>query len=99
MAPCLTFIEKWVDDIANAGGSLYCFHLEATCMLRVFFHTNGKLLTQQPANPLPLIQKIHDRKMKAGVAISPDTPSSAVTDEVGNAADMILVMTVYPGTH
>ena len=35
--------------------------------------------------------------MKAGVAISPDTPSTAVTDEVGNAADMILVMTVYPG--
>ncbi|KAJ2986389.1 hypothetical protein NUW54_g9788 [Trametes sanguinea] len=22
--------EKWVDDIADAGGSLYCFHLEAT---------------------------------------------------------------------
>jgi hypothetical protein len=22
---------KWVDDIADAGGSLYCFHLEATC--------------------------------------------------------------------
>lgn len=36
--------------------------------------------------------------MKAGVAISPDTPSSAITDEVANAADMLLVMTVYPGT-
>ncbi|KAI5123769.1 hypothetical protein M0805_000358 [Coniferiporia weirii] len=71
--------EKWVDDIANAGGSLYCFHIEAT------------------SAPLPLIQKIHGRGMKAGVAISPDTPSSAVTDEVGGAADMILVMTVYPG--
>ena len=35
--------------------------------------------------------------MKAGVAISPDTPSTAVTDDIGNAADMILVMTVYPG--
>lgn len=35
--------------------------------------------------------------MKAGVAISPDTPSSAITDEVGAAADMLLVMTVYPG--
>ena len=35
--------------------------------------------------------------MKAGVAISPDTPSSAVTDEIAEAADMILVMTVYPG--
>ena len=35
--------------------------------------------------------------MKAGVAISPDTPSTVVTDEIGAAADMILVMTVYPG--
>lgn len=35
--------------------------------------------------------------MKAGVAISPDTPSVAITDEVGAAADMLLVMTVYPG--
>ncbi|KAL5534166.1 hypothetical protein ACEPAG_627 [Sanghuangporus baumii] len=71
--------EKWVDDVANAGGALYCFHLEAT------------------NEPLSLIQKIHERGMKAGVAISPDTPSTVVSDEVGNAADMILVMTVYPG--
>ncbi|KAL5495187.1 RPE1 [Sanghuangporus weigelae] len=71
--------EKWVDDVANAGGALYCFHIEAT------------------NEPLPLIQKIRERGMKAGVAISPDTPSTAVSDEVGNAADMILVMTVYPG--
>jgi len=35
--------------------------------------------------------------MKAGVAISPDTPSTAINDEVGNLADMLLVMTVYPG--
>lgn len=35
--------------------------------------------------------------MKAGIAISPDTPSTAITDEVGQAADMVLVMTVYPG--
>ncbi|KAI0715312.1 ribulose-5-phosphate 3-epimerase [Earliella scabrosa] len=71
--------EKWVDDIADAGGSLYCFHLEAT------------------NDPLSIIDHIHERKMKAGVAISPDTPSSAVTDEIAEAADMILVMTVYPG--
>ncbi|KAF9040507.1 ribulose-5-phosphate 3-epimerase [Panaeolus papilionaceus] len=71
--------EKWVDDIADAGGSLYCFHLEAT------------------DDPLSLIGKIHGRNMKAGVAISPDTPSTAITDAVGTAADMLLVMTVYPG--
>ncbi|KAJ7125685.1 ribulose-5-phosphate 3-epimerase [Mycena crocata] len=71
--------EKWVDDIADAGGALYCFHLEAT------------------TDPLSVIKLIRDRNMKVGVAISPDTPSTAITDEVANAADMLLVMTVYPG--
>eukprot|EP00914_Ancora_sagittata_P027984 GHVO01054878.1.p1 GENE.GHVO01054878.1~~GHVO01054878.1.p1 ORF type:complete len:153 (+),score=15.70 GHVO01054878.1:29-460(+) len=71
--------EKWVNDIADAGGSLYCFHIEAT------------------SDPLSLITAIHDRNMKAGVAISPDTPSTAITDEIGREADMLLVMTVYPG--
>lgn len=37
--------------------------------------------------------------MKAGVAISPDTPSQAISEEVGTAADMLLVMTVYPGRY
>jgi len=54
-------------------------------------------LTQPLDNPVALIDKIHKRSMKAGVAISPDTPSTAITDEVANAADMLLVMTVYPG--
>ncbi|KAJ7103635.1 ribulose-5-phosphate 3-epimerase [Mycena belliarum] len=71
--------EKWVNDIADAGGALYCFHLEAT------------------ADPLSVIRAIRARNMKVGVAISPDTPSTAITDEVANAADMLLVMTVYPG--
>ncbi|KAK7064312.1 Ribulose-5-phosphate 3-epimerase [Favolaschia claudopus] len=70
---------KWVNDIADAGGSLYCFHLEAT------------------DDPLSVIKAIRERNMKVGVAISPDTPSTAVTDDVANAADMLLVMTVYPG--
>ncbi|KAI6007248.1 ribulose-5-phosphate 3-epimerase [Pisolithus albus] len=71
--------EKWVGDIAAAGGSLYCFHIEAT------------------SDPLSLIKAIHDKNMRAGVAISPDTPSTAITSEIGTAADMLLVMTVYPG--
>ena len=37
--------------------------------------------------------------MRAGVAISPDTPSDAISEEVGEAADMLLVMTVYPGSY
>ncbi|KAF9452590.1 ribulose-5-phosphate 3-epimerase [Macrolepiota fuliginosa MF-IS2] len=71
--------EKWVDDIADAGGALYCFHYEAS------------------SDPLALIHAIHQRGMKAGIAISPDTPSTAITDDIGTTADMLLVMTVYPG--
>jgi len=71
--------EQWVDAIADAGGKLYCFHIEAT------------------SDPISLINTIHGKGMKAGVAISPDTPSTAIVDEVGNLADMLLVMTVYPG--
>ncbi|KAJ3550950.1 hypothetical protein NM688_g4965 [Phlebia brevispora] len=70
---------KWVNDIADAGGALYCFHIEAT------------------SDPISLIHAIHERKMRAGVAISPDTPSTAIKDEVAEIADMLLVMTVYPG--
>ena len=86
--------EKWVDAVADAGGALYCFHIEATGESSRFAPVAS--LTHSE-NPIPLIETIHKRKMKAGVAISPDTPSSAITDEIGNAADMLLVMTVYPG--
>ncbi|RXW22910.1 hypothetical protein EST38_g2927 [Candolleomyces aberdarensis] len=73
--------EQWVDDVAEAGGALYCFHIEAA------------------SDPIALIHTIHKRNMKAGVAISPDTLSTAITDEIGNLADMLLVMTVYPGSN
>ena len=53
---------------------------------------------RRTADPLSIIDSIRERNMKAGVAISPDTPSTAITDEIAEAADMLLVMTVYPGT-
>lgn len=49
------------------------------------------------ADAVSLIETIREKNMRAGVAISPDTPSTAITDEIGNLADMLLVMTVYPG--
>jgi len=49
------------------------------------------------SDAISLIKTIHGKGMKAGVAVSPDTPSTAIVDEVGNLADMLLVMTVYPG--
>jgi ribulose-phosphate 3-epimerase len=42
-------------------------------------------------------KSIHEHGMRAAVAINPGTPASAITDEVAAVADMILVMTVWPG--
>ena len=47
-------------------------------------------------NPLKCIEMIHARSKKAGIAISPDTPVSAI-EEYLDAVDMVLVMSVYPG--
>ncbi|EUC65305.1 ribulose-5-phosphate 3-epimerase [Rhizoctonia solani AG-3 Rhs1AP] len=71
--------ERWVDDIAAAGGASYTFHYEAT------------------NDHMDIIEMIHEHNMRAGIAISPDTPSTVITDEIANAVDMILVMTVNPG--
>jgi len=72
---------RWVEPIAKAGGASYTFHMEASS-----------------AEDAPqLIKKIHSFNMKAGVAISPGTPSTVITDEIAEAADMLLVMTVVPG--
>ncbi|KAG6851204.1 hypothetical protein H0H93_015214 [Arthromyces matolae] len=89
--------EKWVNDIADAGGALYCFHIEATSEHRCVSAALCDVFDKSADDAMSLIHAIHQRKMKAGVAISPDTPSTAITDEIGEAADMLLVMTVYPG--
>ncbi|MBW0558914.1 hypothetical protein O181_098629 [Austropuccinia psidii MF-1] len=78
---------RWISDVAEAGGASYTFHLEA-CL-------------QQPNSkdhdPLAIIDQIHASGMSAGVAVSPETPSNQITDEIGQRADLLLVMTVRPG--
>lgn len=91
---------QWVNDVAEAGGKSYTFHIEATGpgrttpssipteRLRAYFNTE---------KALPVIDQIHAAGMRCGVAVSPQTPSTAITDEIGEKADMLLVMTVHPG--
>ncbi|CAD6576324.1 MAG: RIBULOSE-phosphate 3-epimerase, partial [Tremellales sp. Tagirdzhanova-0007] len=60
----------------------------------------GKLYTfhyEAAQNPSEVIDLIHSHLMLAGLAISPETPSSAITDSLGNSVDHLLVMTVRPG--
>ncbi|KAI5478167.1 hypothetical protein MNV49_005431 [Pseudohyphozyma bogoriensis] len=73
---------KWVKDVADAGGKSFTFHIEALA---------------QPERAHEIVDAIHATGMRAAVAISPDTPSSAITDKLGNSVDMLLVMTVVPG--
>ncbi|KEI40388.1 uncharacterized protein L969DRAFT_48429 [Mixia osmundae IAM 14324] len=72
---------RWVKDVAEAGGKSYTFHLEATGSERA----------------LDCVKAIKQHGMRAAMAISPNTPSSAIEDRVGRELDMILVMTVEPG--
>lgn len=44
-----------------------------------------------------LVDLIHANNMRSAVAISPSTPSSAISDSLGQKVDMLLVMTVVPG--
>lgn len=48
------------------------------------------------ANIGDTLRKIREQGCKSGLAINPDTPVDAVRDII-NLADMLLVMTVYPG--
>ena len=73
--------ELWVERIHRAGASSITFHLEAT------------------ADPLALVTRIK-REMsgcKCGIAIKPDTPVSALSQDILVLLDMVLVMTVEPG--
>jgi len=60
----------------------------------------GKLYTfhyEATSDPKSVIDLIHEHKLLAGLAISPQTPASVITPELANAADLLLVMTVHPG--
>ena len=43
------------------------------------------------------IEMIHDCGKKAGLSIKPETPVSAVSDELLKSLDLVLIMTVQPG--
>ncbi len=81
-------------EVAKAGGKLYTFHLEAT---RPSLSPSLTLLNPPPENPSEMVDLIHSHSMLAGLAISPETPSSSITDTLGNSVDLLLVMTVRPG--
>ena len=73
---------QWVQDIADAGGDQYTFHLEAA-------QAAGTDVTE-------LCNTIRAAKMKVGIAIKPGTPAGSLAPYTANI-DMVTVMTVEPG--
>lgn len=71
----------------------------ADSLLDLFIEAGATSLTIHPESGPHLhrtLQRIRDRGLKAGIALSPGTPI-AVLDAVGDMVDLILVMTVNPG--
>lgn len=75
--------SQWAADIAKAGGSRYTFHLEA--------------VDTDDLDVVGVCKCIRDHGMQVGVAIKPATPIEALS-QVISLVDMVLVMTVEPGT-
>ena len=73
--------EEWVEDIKEAGGDQFTFHIESIA-------TRG--------DPKNLIAQIKAAGMRVGMALKPGTPPEAVEGLVP-LVDMVLVMTVEPG--
>ncbi len=48
------------------------------------------------ADPVPVLRKIREAGRKAGIALNPETPVSALQPCVGEC-DLVLVMSVHPG--
>jgi len=80
----VTHPHQWVDDMAAAGANFFTFHVEAE--------------SEQGAGQdhMALINKIKSKGMKAGMAVKPGTPASALYPYL-DVLDLVLVMTVEPG--
>lgn len=59
----------------------------------ITFHAEA---VEQTSDRTDLIEKIHASGAKAGIAINPETPLSAVDDVIADV-DMLLIMSVHPG--
>ncbi|MCL1944662.1 MAG: ribulose-phosphate 3-epimerase [Firmicutes bacterium] len=73
--------ERITAAIAEAGADMISFHIESTDREYV----------------VPMLRDIKRRKLKAGLAISPDTSIKVLTNCL-DSLDYIILMSVYPGS-
>lgn len=71
----------YIPTVAALGGKTYIFHIEACASEKQVYE---------------LIERIRQYKMQPAIALSPETPISAVLQYV-NKLERVVIMTVHPG--
>jgi ribulose-phosphate 3-epimerase len=100
--PNITFGHKLVADVRPFSKLPFDVHLMTNCPDRHiadFAKAGADLITihlEAAVHIHRILGAIHERGKKAGIAIVPSTPVSALT-EILPIADLVLVMTVNPG--
>ena len=100
--PNISFGFPVIKQVRALTGKTLDVHLmivEPDRYIQCFAETGANVLTVQAEACVHLhrtLQMIHAAGMKAGVALNPHTPLSAI-EEVLEDIDMVLVMTVNPG--
>ena len=102
--PNLSFGADLVAAIRKSTKLIFDVHLMITDPMKYipnFIKAGADIITfhyESTNEPEAILKYLHDHEIRAGVAISPDTPASAVIPLVeAGLCDMILVMTVEPG--
>ena len=100
--PNISFGPDLVSSIRKCTGLFFDVHLMIKRPERYidrFVKAGADIITvhyEACENPLSVIHQIHSYEMKAGIAISPNTPVDVLLPLV-NDVDMVLIMTVEPG--
>lgn len=100
--PNISFGPDLVSSVRKCTGMLFDVHLMIKRPERYvdrFVKAGADIITvhyEACENPLSVINLIHSYEMKAGIAISPNTPVDVLLPLV-NHIDMALIMTVEPG--
>lgn len=100
--PNLSLGPQVVGSLRKRSGLIFDVHLMITDPEKyadAFIDAGADIVTfhiEAVDDPARVIEKIRSRGVKAGIAISPDTPAEAVFPFLPSVK-MVLVMTVYPG--
>lgn len=100
--PCISFGIPVITSLRKVSNLFFDVHLmieEPERYIKEFKEAGADMLTVHAEACRHLdrvLNEIHNAGMKAGIALNPGTPLSAI-EEVLGLADMILIMTVNPG--